>query len=349
MRKHILSCLFTAFLVAYGLQLYAQIGINSDNSQPDPSAMLDVKSTNKGILPPRVALTAINSASPITSPAIGLHVYNTATAGTSPNNVFPGDYCWNGTKWIPVVAPQGTSIGDMQYWNGTQWVKIPVGTNGQVLTLTNGIPSWGQPSSLCGISFTINHIAGIVAPVSKTVTYGTVTNISGATTKCWITSNLGADHQATAVNDATEASAGWYWQFNRKQGYKHDGTTRTPNTTWITSINENLDWQAGNDPCTLELGAGWRVPTGTEWTNLDAAGSWTNWYGPWNCGLRIHAAGFLDYLDSTLINRGSGGYYWSGTQFDAITGYYLDFYTTSSCYVITSNKTSGFTLRCLKD
>ena len=61
-------------------------------------------------------------------------------------------------------------------------------------------------------------MAGTVAPVDKTVTYGTVTNIPGETSKCWITSNLGADHQATAVNDATEASAGWYWQFNRHTG-----------------------------------------------------------------------------------------------------------------------------------
>jgi hypothetical protein len=44
------------------------------------------------------------------------------------------------------------------------------------------------------------------------------------------------DHQATSVNDATEESVGWYWQFNRMQGYKHTGSARTPNTTWISSI-----------------------------------------------------------------------------------------------------------------
>ena len=56
----------------------------------------------------------------------------------------------------------------------------------------------------CGKSITINHVAGAIAPVSKTVTYGTITNIPGEPTKCWITSNLGADHQATAVDDTTE-------------------------------------------------------------------------------------------------------------------------------------------------
>ncbi len=134
-------------------------------------------------------------------------------------------------------------------------------------------------------------MAGAVAPVAKSVTYGTVTNIPGEPSKCWITSNLGASQQATAVNDATEASAGWYWQFNRKQGYKHDGTTRTPNTTWIGSISETSDWVTANDPCTIELGSGWRIPTSTEWTNVDASGGWTDRNGPWTSGLKLHPAG----------------------------------------------------------
>ncbi len=124
----------------------------------------------------------------------------------------------------------------------------------------------------CGSSVTVNHIAGEIAPVDKTVTYGTVTNIPGEPTKCWITSNLGSDHQATAKNDATEASAGWYWQFNRKQGYKHDGTSVTPAWT-TTNINENSDWIAENDPCAIELGNDWRIPTSSEWQNVDANGN----------------------------------------------------------------------------
>jgi hypothetical protein len=41
--------------------VFGQVGINTDNTPPDPSAMLDVKSPAKGLLPPRVALTATNS------------------------------------------------------------------------------------------------------------------------------------------------------------------------------------------------------------------------------------------------------------------------------------------------
>ena len=44
----------------------------------------------------------------------------------------------------------GNSIGDMLYWNGSSWVILPVGTNGQNLTVCNGLPHWGtcgNPSS----------------------------------------------------------------------------------------------------------------------------------------------------------------------------------------------------------
>ena len=200
----------------------------------------------------------------------------------------------------------------------------------------------------CGSSITINHVAGAVAPVDKTVTYGTVTNIPGETSKCWITSNLGADHQATAVSDATEPSAGWYWQFNRKQGYKHTGTVRTPNTLWITSISENSTWIPANDPCALELGSGWRIPTKTEWTNVDASGNWTDWNGPWNSALKMHAAGDLLELNGSLDSRGSFGYYWSSTQIDANSGWQLYFYGGGSG-MSNPPKELGCTLRCIKE
>jgi hypothetical protein len=74
------------------------VGIGSDNT-PESSAQLDVNATDKGFLPPRVALQAVNNATPINAPAAGLLVFNTATAGTPPNNVIPGYYYWNGTKW----------------------------------------------------------------------------------------------------------------------------------------------------------------------------------------------------------------------------------------------------------
>ncbi len=200
----------------------------------------------------------------------------------------------------------------------------------------------------CGLPLTITHWAGSVAPVDKVVTYGTVTNIPGETSKCWITSNLGADYQATSVDDPSEASAGWYWQFNRMQGYKHDGSNVTP--TWtITAINENSDWLAANDPCSLELGSGWRIPSYSEWYNVDNIGNWTTWSGPWNSDLKLHAAGNLFANNGLLYNRGIYGIYWSSTTPSTTTGWIMAFHQSGICNISSGFKADGFSLRCLKD
>jgi len=98
------SIFATCLLLLATTQLQAQVGIGT--STPNSSAQLDVTSTTKGFLPPRVALTATNSTTPVTSPASGLLVYNTATAGTSPNNVTPGLYYYDGTKWQRIINQQ---------------------------------------------------------------------------------------------------------------------------------------------------------------------------------------------------------------------------------------------------
>jgi hypothetical protein len=68
MKKHLLFCILAAILMITGIQLSAQVGINTDGSQPDPSAMLDVKSSTLGILAPRMTFTERDA---IASPAKG--------------------------------------------------------------------------------------------------------------------------------------------------------------------------------------------------------------------------------------------------------------------------------------
>jgi hypothetical protein len=74
---------------------------------PDSSAMLDVRATNRGLLIPRVALTGTTDIATIVGATTSLQVYNTATAGVSPNNVVPGFYYWNGTKWVSLSGGTG--------------------------------------------------------------------------------------------------------------------------------------------------------------------------------------------------------------------------------------------------
>ncbi len=76
------------------------VGISNGSFTPDASAGLEIRFTDKGLLIPRVALMSTSSASPITSPATSLLVYNTATTG----DVTPGYYYWTGSKWMRLLA-----------------------------------------------------------------------------------------------------------------------------------------------------------------------------------------------------------------------------------------------------
>ena len=195
--------------------------------------------------------------------------------------------------------------------------------------------------SCCGGTLAITHTIGTVAPESKSVNYGTVTTSLSGASKCWITQNLGSTNQASSATDNTDAAAGWYWQFNRKQGYKVG-----PTPAWtITSINELSDWLAANDPCTIELGALWRIPTETEWTN--ANGSWANSTDTYNSVLKLHAAGNLASSNGALDNPGEG-FYWSSTQDSSTNGIKFGFHSNYSG-MNSDGKTPGFSLRCLRD
>ncbi len=256
--------------------------------------------------------TGFNSTSKTVSPSIQVNFSETATTGVL--TVKGNNSCGSGTSSPGLV----------------------------IMVVSGNCPNYPP--------FNIRHLASNdVAPATKSVTYGTVTGIAGEEEKCWITQNLGADYQAISKDDASEASAGWYWQFNRKQGYKHTGSARTPDSEWPTLINDTADGiEASNDPCVLEIGNGWRIPTSTEWTNVDAASSWTNWTGPWNSNLKLHAAGYLSSANGTLTNRGSGGYYLCSTQNSSTNGYALKFSATLSS-VSTTNKESAIPVRCIND
>ncbi len=75
------------------------VSINDDGSTADTSAMLDVKSSNKGFLPPRMSESERTG---IASPATGLLVYQT----TQP----AGYYYYYGTNWIALTGAGAGAI-----------------------------------------------------------------------------------------------------------------------------------------------------------------------------------------------------------------------------------------------
>ena len=83
-------------LLIVGTTINAQVGIGT--LTPSPSSELEVKSAIKGVLFPRVNLTALNQLAPITgSGEESLLVYNLTT--NAPANLQPGYYYWKSNQW----------------------------------------------------------------------------------------------------------------------------------------------------------------------------------------------------------------------------------------------------------
>jgi hypothetical protein len=118
------------------------IAINGNGDAAAASSILDVKSTNKGLLIPRVALTATatttgdhSADAGVPNPANKLLVVNTNTAVSNGSGIYYYDSLTNVSgKWVYVVA---TSNGP--------------GTSGQVLTSagSGAPPAWGTLSTGC--------------------------------------------------------------------------------------------------------------------------------------------------------------------------------------------------------
>jgi len=109
--KTLLQLLILFFTI---MSIDAQVGINNDGSQPDTSAMLDIKSSTTGLLIPRMQTADRDN---IANPAQGLMVY------LSDQNIFS---YFDGTNWVTINS------GDDNDWKitGDNMHSLPAGNVG---------------------------------------------------------------------------------------------------------------------------------------------------------------------------------------------------------------------------
>jgi hypothetical protein len=164
----------------------AQVGIGT--TSPHASAALEIETTNKGFLAPRVALTSNSDVATIASPATGLMIYNTATAGTSPNLVVPGYYYYSGSKWERLVTTTPDATIDFNTAN----------PNTGTPTFTPNTPSSADyiyVSSVDASLWVWNGSAYVtyVAPASTAWNLANTTNDAGnnKTANIWRSGNIG--------------------------------------------------------------------------------------------------------------------------------------------------------------
>ena len=88
------SISFIILLILFSTNSFSQVGIGT--VAPDFDSVLDITSTDKGALLPRVNLISTASFTPLSAHVAGMIVYNLATI----NDVTPGYYYNNGSAWV---------------------------------------------------------------------------------------------------------------------------------------------------------------------------------------------------------------------------------------------------------
>ena len=122
----------SAVAVLAGIQVKAQTKIGDNSATINTSSILELETTNKGLLLPRVLLTGTANVAPLGAHVQGMTVYNTATTG----NVTPGFYYNDGTKWvrIAITGPAGNPVDT----TNDAWVNATTSTRVELSATSTG-------------------------------------------------------------------------------------------------------------------------------------------------------------------------------------------------------------------
>lgn len=212
-----------------------------------PSAVLEIESANKGVLFPRVNLTSTTDAVTIASPAEGLTIYNTATAGTAPNNVSPGYYYWNGTKWTKVATDSEASKWSYDAINSrVKLNKLSNGTTDRTGATSfavhdNNILQIGDMTDVTGAIGTDKSI------ISRKTGNNTILNVSDGT-------GAMSSKVTNEIYGGTVAVSGAYLEM-----IKHRGTAASPEIVQNGDLISFFDFKANTGGSATRLGARMRV------------------------------------------------------------------------------------------
>jgi hypothetical protein len=158
MREFCKLVIIISSMLLMNVQMYAQnVGISVDGSNPDNSAMLDVKSTTHGILIPRLNDVQRNA---IPSPATGLLIYNTTT------NRFN---IYNGSGWYEIGSTFVSSTTGTTSLGG----GVAINING---TAPNNVAMLDVSSTEKGVLIPRTTPVSIPSPATGLIIYDTVTN-----------------------------------------------------------------------------------------------------------------------------------------------------------------------------
>ena len=296
----------TCTLLTYSLSAQMVIG----GATPAASAVLDLQSTSKGLLPPRLSSLQRNA---IASPAQGLTIYNSSLKLLE---------VFNGTLWVN--ASSGTATGCGAKTSSTLWRDFLCYNLGADMALNPFTPQYGLVGNYyqwgrnphCFGQDGVDDDNPCQAPV-----YGAL----GA----WGTTGATDNAEAISNWNLSDAPTGSWLS---SSGVK---TAKDPCPAGYR-VPTRLEWDSVRTSNTISAIGTWS----TSATNYSAGiliGSL----------LFLPACGYRDSSDGKLFERGSAGYYWSSTENASnVWGLKVE---NGSASTNSYTKNSGFSVRCIKE
>jgi hypothetical protein len=299
--------ILTGFLLVVISFVNAQIGMGT--TTPAASAALDISSTTKGLLPPRMTETQRNT---IASPDTGLLVYCTDC---------------------------GTNGGEPQFYNGIAWVNM-MGTAAAVsIWPANYVHC--DPAKLTRLVEVTNPTTGKIWMDRNLGASQVATSISDASSygDLYQWGRFADGHQCRNSSVTTTLSS--------EVVPGHGNFILPPNSPydWLSTPDTNL-WQNVsliNNPCPL----GYRIPTEAEFIQERNTWDTKNVAGAFNSLLKLTATGHRRYDTSGLYLRGGNGFYWINGINGSLSRRLNT--TSSNVILSSGYRCEGYAVRCIKN
>lgn len=298
-----------ALMVWTSSTLMAQnVGINETGAAPDPSAMLDIVSANKGFLAPRLPDHTI-----IAAPATGLLVYNTTTSTF---------WFFNGTIWIEITFP----VSEIRDADGDTWVSAEFTPDEDIIRFgaasatsqmhfdgktlhftTDNVFVGNQSGSLAtniGNAFFGNYAGAAVTTGSQNTIMGheAGTALSVGHQNVMMGYRAGYSLTTGGQNSIIGVEAGEDMttsSFNTMLGYRSGANITSAYNTTLVGYRSGVAITTGFQNTMVGADAGRRVSTGTNNTYLGYEAGAAN-----RTGIRNVAVGWLAGADATVATGG---------------------------------------------
>jgi uncharacterized protein (TIGR02145 family) len=373
--------LFAALLVT--ALSFSQVGIGT--TTPKASAQLDVTSTNKGFLPPRLTY---DQKTAIASPVAGLLIWCSDCGTNGESQVY------NGTTWTNISGTTASfakpgaptiTVATAIYKQATVFFTAPEPNGSSAITgytvtsSPEGLTATGATFPLTvlgltnGTSYTFTVVATNAAgnSVASSASTAVIPNcgayVSAGVYKVFACYNLGATDTTADPNIPVQDISGNYYQWGKSTPV---ATATTPSGSipgWSGTPAGNGAWgetKTANDPCP----DGFKVPTNTQLAGVwslnthTRTGTWLENFYNWNTAihfgtetvktLTLPAQGYRNNSAGNLGARALTGVYWaSTTNGSGGNPYHLYFYVGDggAGVLVATTRLLGFSVRCVSE